>query len=215
MENKELNQIKTILEDWIPKDASIAIAVKGRYIHYSAGIPNIHLSKGETVKEGSIAEMTFKKNCKVDALVDDSVFGVSYYGIGYPIHVKDEPGVLVVILPPSHFLKNEPLHLLTGKHEETWCPVPLEHISHIESLQKKTWFYAANKTYSAIHTLKNLETRLPNSFLRIHRSYIVHIPFIQCISRDFSSGLVIKLKDGTELPVSQTYVNHVRKRLEF
>ena len=215
MEIDDFQQITVIMDEWIPKDASIAIAIQDRYLHYRAGIHDIKLKEGQIVEAGSIADRTLKMQCRVDALMDNPV-GLPYYGIGYPINVKGELGVLVVILPPNyHFLKNETPSYLTGKYEDMWYPVPIEKIAYIESLQKKTLFYADNKNYNVVHTLKKLEFRLPSSFIRIHRSYIVHIPFIQCISRDFSSGLVIKLKDGTELPVSQTYVNHVRKTLEF
>ena len=56
--------------------------------------------------------------------------------------------------------------------------LPIEEISHIESLQKKTWFYANDQGYQSIYTLKDLSYQLPNSFLRIHRSYIVNISYI-------------------------------------
>ena len=52
-------------------------------------------------------------------------------------------------------------------------------------------------------------------FIRIHRSYIVNISYIKEISRDFSSNIQITLKDGTVLPVSQTYSANVRKKLGF
>lgn len=216
MEREELQQITAIMDDWIPKEASIAIAIDNRYRYYSPGKHDIRLKEGQTVEKDGIADRTFHQKCKVDALIEDSSVGVPYYGVGYPIHLKETFGVLVVILPPNyHSSKNEPPRFLTGKNEDTWRPVSIENITYIESLQKKTWFYAEGNGYSSVHTLKNLEARLPNSFLRIHRSYIVHIPFIECISRDFSSGLIIQLQDGTELPVSQTYANHVRKTLEF
>ena len=202
VDREDLQQFTSIMEDWIPKDASIAIAIDNRYLHYSAGMHDIRLKEGQGVEAGSIADRTFKQGCKVDALMDDSLFGIPYYGIGYPINLKGEIGVLVVILPPSyHFLKKEPPRFLTGKQKDIWYPVPIEQIAYIESLQKKTWFYAEKKSYCSDHTLKNLNIRLPNSFLRIHRSYIVNIPYIQSIFRDFTSNLVIKLKDGTELPV--------------
>lgn len=216
MEKEDLQQITAIMDDWIPKDASIAIAIDNEYRYYNAGKHDIRLKEGQIVEKGGIADRTFQQKCRVDALIDDSTVGVPYYGIGYPIQLKEALGVLAVILPPNyHSVKNDPPRFLTGKNEDMWRPVPLENITYIESLQKKTWFYAEGSGYNSAHTLKNLEFRLPSSFLRIHRSYIVHIPFIECISRDFSSGLIIQLKDGTELPVSQTYVNHVRKTLEF
>ncbi|RKJ14103.1 LytTR family transcriptional regulator, partial [Butyricicoccus sp. 1XD8-22] len=83
------------------------------------------------------------------------------------------------------------------------------------SLQKKTWFYMNGDQYKTNVTLKELETRLPNIFLRIHRSYIINIHFIKKITRDLASNFVVVLKDGSELPVSQSCLSDLRKILEF
>lgn len=211
-----LQQYTMLLEDWIPKDAAVAIAVEDRYIHYSAGIHDIRIKKGQLIQPGSIAEEVIRRKRKVDTIIDQSSYGIPYYGIGYPIQLHGEPGALVVILPPNyHELRQEPFRYLTGKQEEDWSPVPIEQISHIESMQKKTWFYANDEEYCASFTLKDLQLRLPKTFLRIHRSYIVNIAYIQRISRDLSSNLVLTLKDETELPVSQTYMAELRKALGF
>lgn len=133
-----------------------------------------------------------------------------------PIELNGEPAVLVVILQNEYeSAKNCPLRLLTGKLEDEWYPVPIEQITHIESFQKKTFFYTEDGQFSVSSTLKELEKRLPEIFLRIHRSYIVNTARILRISRDFSSNLVVTLMDGTELPVSQSYVNDVKCVLGF
>ncbi len=211
-----LEQYVSILGDWIPKDAAIAIAVGDRYIYYVEGIQDIQLIEGQLVIPGSIADKVINKRLKVDKVMDNTLFGSPYYGIGYPIELQGEPGALLVILPTNyHVLKQEPFRFLTGKQEEEWCPVPIEEIAYIESLQKKTWFYVASEQFCTSYTLKDLQLRLPKTFLRIHRSYIVNIPSIQRISRDITSNLVLKLRDGTELPVGQTYMADVRKALGF
>ncbi len=209
-------QYMTILEDWIPKDAGVAVAVGGHYIYYVAGIHTIPIEQGQVVQKGSIAEHVISHRCKFEKVMDQSLIGIPYYGIGYPIDVDGEPGALVVILPPNyHVLRHEPFRYLTGKQEEDWSPIPIEQISHIESLQKKTWFYADDEQYSTNFTLKDLLLRLPKSYMRVHRSYIVNISYIDRISRDLSSNFVLTLKDGTELPVSQTYMSQLRKSLGF
>lgn len=213
---KVLNQYATILEDWVPKDASIAIAVSNQYIYYDAGVHDIHLKEGQNIQTGSIAEVTIKERRKVEVIMDNTLYGMPYFGIGYPIEVNTEPGALVIILPPHfHVLKRDQLQFLTGKKEDEWFPVPVERVTYIESLHKKTWFYTAGDQFNISFTLKDLRLRLPRFFLRIHRSYIINMNCIEKISRDFSSNLVITLTDGTELPVSQTYLNEVRAILGF
>ena len=211
-----LQQYASMLGDWIPKDAAVAIAVGDRYIYYVEGIDDISLMEGQLVMPGSIADKVINNRLKVDKVMDNTLFGSPYYGIGYPIDLQGEPGALLVILPSNyHVLKHEPFLFLTGKQEEEWCPVPIEKITYLESLQKKTWFYVDNEPFSTSHTLKDLQIRLPKTFLRIHRSYIVNILAIERISRDITSNLLLTLKDGTELPISQTYTTEVKKVLGF
>src|SRR5690606_5710998 len=130
--------------------------------------------------------------------------------------LRGKVGALIVILPPTYEQdKTGSVSMLTGKLENEWFPVPIDNITHLESFQKKTFFYTEDGQYSITHTLKELTMRLPQTFLRIHRSYIVNTTCIERIARDFSSNLVVTLKDGTELPVSQSYVNEVRCALGF
>ena len=213
---ESIQQLISVMQDWIPKDASIAIAFDNCYLHYISGMHDIRIEKGQTVEKGSIAEKVFRKQCKVEGLVDHTIVGIPYYGIGYPIKIDEELGVLVVILPPTyHFLKRQSLSFLTGKTEHSWHPVPIDRVSHIESMQKKTWFYSEDDAYHSIFSLKNLTYQLPESFIRIHRSYIVNISYIAEITRGISSSIELTLRNGAVLPVSQTYSNEVRTKLGF
>lgn len=211
-----LQQYASILGDWVPKDAAVAIAIGGQYIYYVEGVHDIQLKEGQPVMPGSLADKVIHDRIKVDTVMDNLSFGVPYYGIGYPIDLLGEPGALIVILPPNyHVHRHEPFRFLTGKQDEDWSPVPINEIAYIESLQKKTWFYVDGEQYSTRHTLKDLQLRLPKNFMRVHRSYIVNIPAILRISKDITSNLLLTLRDGTELPVSQTYMTEVRKALGF
>lgn len=216
MEHNVLEQMGFIIGDWIPKEASIAIAVEGRYIYCKEGIQRLPIVEGQPVLAGSIADQVGKEGKRIEKLVDAAVAGWPYYGIGYPVQIGGMSGVLVVILPADYPLRQkEPLKFLTGKMEEAWRPVPVERISHIESSQKKTWFYAEEETYCSIHTLKNLRSQLPDYFLPVHRAYIVNIHYIEEISRDLASNLGLTLKDGSVLPISQNFAAEVRERLGF
>ena len=211
-----LEQYKVILEDWIPTDASIAIAINDTFIYFRSRHHNFSLKIGSKVPKDSIASKVLQTGQKVDAIMDNTLFETPYYAIGYPITINSELGVLVVVLPPL-FKAEGPnfYHYLTGKQAEDWIPVPIEQISHIESLQKSTWFYKDGEQYKTSVTLKELQTRLPSIFIRIHRSYIININFIKKISRDLTSNFIVQLKDGTDLPISQSYINHLRTILEF
>lgn len=216
MADKGLQELINVMKDWIPKEASIAVASNNVYLHYISGMHDIRIQKGQKIEKGSIAEAVFKRKRKVEMLMDDAIFGVPYFGIGYPINIEEKESALIIILPATyHFLKKQSLTLLTGKNEDCWYPIPIEKVFYIESLQKKTWFHTNEESYQSIYTLKDLSYQLSDNFLRIHRSYIVNLLFINEISRDISSNIQIKLKDGTILPVSQTHAANVRKKLGF
>lgn len=125
------------------------------------------------------------------------------------LEIITEQEVVVVNVPC------ELLQFLTGRSEDVWRPVCVEKITYIESNQKKTWFYAGDESYRATQTLKELMPRLPQQFLQVHRSYIVNIHSIVEISKDIGAGYLVTMEDGAVLPVSQSFVSAVRKRLEF
>lgn len=209
-------QYVKILKEWLPKEASVAIAVEGVYAYYAAGIHDIGIEIGTATQKGDIAFEVAKVKQKVERYIEQSNYRAPYFGIGYPITLANQDATVVIVLPPAHAAtKKETLDFLTGKNEKCWCPIPVEEIAYIESLQKKTLFYNTDETYQSIYTLKELVQLLPSHFLRIHRSYIVNIKEITEISRDFSSNILITLKNGATLPVSQSYTSVVRKTLGF
>lgn len=213
-ENAE--QYVNILREWLPKEASVAVVVESIYTYYEAGIYDIGIEIGKPTQKGDIAFDVAHKKEKIERYIEHSNYRAPYFGIGYPITLAEKEATVVIILPPAHTVaQKQTLDFLTGKNEKCWCPVPVEEIAYIESLQKKTLFYNTEETYQSIYTLKELVQLLPSHFLRIHRSYIVNIKEITEITRDFSSNILITLKNGATLPVSQSYTGIVRKTLGF
>ncbi|GLC90201.1 LytTR family DNA-binding domain-containing protein [Lysinibacillus piscis] len=210
LSNAAAQQFLSILKDLIPTNSSIAIAAQNAYIYLHSEQPHIQVGLGESVQAGSIAEQVLLTRKQTDPLIDYSLSDIPYYGVGYPIEIKEEPAALIVLTQ-----KVEPVEFLTGKRNEEWIPIAATKISHLESLQKKTWFYINGEQFKTNFTLKELQVRLPTSFIRIHRSYIVNIHAIKKIARDLTSNLIVTLEDGHELPVSQSYITNLRNALEF
>lgn len=212
-----LQQYKVILEDWVPKNSTIAIAQGDKYIYFSSSFHNELLEINTKISTDSIAYKVLQSSMKSEGIVEDSLFNKGpHYSIGYPIIINEKPAALVIFCPQSQIKqKHNTYRFLTGRRKEDWVPIPIEKVSHIESLQKKTWFYKNGEQYMSSITLKELQTRLPDSFLRIHRSCIVNIQYIEKISRDLTSNFIVILQDQTELPVSQSYLNDLRSILEF
>lgn len=220
MESTIVKQLSSFLEDWVPKEASIAVAGGDKYISYVPGMHDIHIYQGQSIPEGSITEQVYASNRRIESLVDKSVFGMPYYGVGYPIEDKESgfTGAITVILPPEYAKKaQQPISYIAGRYQDFWIPISVDDICYIESSHKKTMIYTADGVFQSKHSLKILDQQLSNSFIRIHRSYIVNIESIKHFSRDVASNLIVTMKkpDCTELAVSQSYMKQVKEALGF
>lgn len=86
--------------------------------------------------------------------------------------------------------------------------IPFNLILFFESRNKKIYVSTQTKEYSFYDTLDNLQDRLPDSFLRCHRSFIVsgaHIKNIR-LSQNY-----IELENGVSVPLSRSYKSVVKE----
>lgn len=63
-------------------------------------------------------------------------------------------------------------------------------------------------------TLTAMEEKLPDTFLRVHRSHIVNTAYVQRLERDPGGAGNLLLSNGTRIPVSRRILPHVRDALE-
>lgn len=204
---------RKILSDWLPDGASLAIAIAGEYVYFASGHANIALQIGSKIPENSIAYRVLHEQKKIDAVMETTLFETPYYAIGYPITISNQPAALIVVLPPLYQPKLNSLELITGKEEDDFIPIKIEEIQYFESLQKRTWIYRGVNQYKTSITLKELQTRLPSNFIRIHRSYIINLHYVTRVSKDYASNFIVYLANGTELSVSQSYVANLKDAL--
>ncbi|WP_082458720.1 LytTR family DNA-binding domain-containing protein [Pedobacter sp. Leaf216] len=66
-------------------------------------------------------------------------------------------------------------------------------------------------------SLSELEGKLPSSFLRVQRSYIINTEKILEINRYFNNGLIILMNDNehTKIISGTTYINQIRLALDL
>lgn len=62
-------------------------------------------------------------------------------------------------------------------------------------------------------TLNDLEQTLPATFLRVHRSYLVNVTFIESLTRTSAGTGTLLLSQGFEVPVSRRVMPSVREAL--
>lgn len=83
--------------------------------------------------------------------------------------------------------------------------IRLSDIVYIESMEDYIRIHLADaKPVMTLMTLKAVLEKLPASFRRIHRSYIVAVPKVTSILNRKA-----KLLDGTELPISESHLDFI------
>ncbi len=91
-------------------------------------------------------------------------------------------------------------------------------VTHFYAKDKLTFAATASKDYVIDGSIVELEQKLdPNQFLRIHRSTLLNLAFVDEVTSWFGASLVVRLKDGkrTELPVARDRVRALKSRLDF
>ena len=94
--------------------------------------------------------------------------------------------------------------------------IPVEHIKYVEAQDDYVMIYHSEGKALKQQTMKFYEDNLPNeSFVRIHRSYIVKIEEINKIEPYTKDNHVAVLKSGDKLPVSRAGYKHLKEELNF
>jgi two-component system, LytTR family, response regulator len=89
--------------------------------------------------------------------------------------------------------------------------VPLADIEYIEAQDDYVEVNYRGRSSLAPETLAALENSLdPQKFVRIHRSFLVHLKFMDCVKTLGPGKKVVVLKDGRELPVSRSGDSRLR-----
>jgi two-component system LytT family response regulator len=94
--------------------------------------------------------------------------------------------------------------------------VDVQKVTHFVSEDRYSYACTQTGRYLVNRSLSDLEKRLdPASFVRIHRSAIVNLHFVEHLSRWFAGRMHVRLRDTarTELTVGRTSVSKLRAAL--
>ena len=83
--------------------------------------------------------------------------------------------------------------------------IKLSELMYLESLSDYVKIYFNDQSLTTRETISSFEQSLPETFVRIHRSYIVNLDYIT----EFSNKSVTI--GDEELPISRTYKNTALK----
>jgi len=112
--------------------------------------------------------------------------------------------------------KERTIKRFTVKIGDKYLIVPDERITHFEARAKYTYLHTEDRSYIVPFALKDLECQLDEAlFLRVHRACIVNLENIASIHAWFGGRLLLKIKGGKEIVVSQSFAPEFRKRLHL
>ena len=104
---------------------------------------------------------------------------------------------------------NEDYFIVNYKYEQEY--IPMERICYFESRDKKIFCNTANREYAFYDTIDDLAKRLPDNFVRCHRSFLINTSKILKVSL---SNNFIQLEGGITVPLSKS-CKHAIKELNL
>ncbi|OMP66528.1 LytTR family DNA-binding domain-containing protein [Domibacillus epiphyticus] len=216
MDQMTVSAMMEVMKEFFPSNTSVAVSDHEKFIYYQPSrLVDLHIRNGEPIKEGSVTHQALMEKHQVSTYIDSDVYGIPYFAMSVPIFDKSEvTGAITTIYPakPSPISRN----VLTIKAEDRWYPIPYNDVIYLESEGRKTKVQAHSGVGFHKLNLTELEFMLPeDSFIRVHRSYIVNVHYIQEIQPDSHSTFLLIMKDRTKIPVTQTYTSAFRKSLNY
>ena len=131
------------------------------------------------------------------------VFVTSFISLVIQFRKKDK---LVTSLT-SHHVRNQQQNLRIRANRKNQL-IPLDQLFYIESLDDYVKVVTAETEYITREKITSISDKLPDQFIRIHRSFLVNSEKIDSYTATKMSVL------NTTLPISRTYSKHVSQILE-
>ena|SRR6218665_1943016 len=91
--------------------------------------------------------------------------------------------------------------------------IPLDSVQYIEAYDDYVKIHVEEKYHVKKQTMNYYEKNLPDQFMRIHRSFLLNIDFLQKIESFEKNSYVAILKNGNRIPISRNSYSDVKQRL--
>lgn len=110
----------------------------------------------------------------------------------------------------------EKIHRVVIKKSGRIHVISTEKIDYIEAQDDYVMIYTESERFLKQQTMKYFENHLnPDSFIRVHRSYIVNAQSIDRIEPYEKTNFILILKSGSKVPVSRNGMQVLREKLNF
>ncbi|RNF39701.1 LytTR family DNA-binding domain-containing protein [Planococcus salinus] len=214
MEKFEHGSLLDVIGELFSDEISIAVSNTEEYIYYrSSKRVDLKIKAGDPVKAGTIAHKALQSRQKVSEFIDRNIFGVPYHGMAVPFERDGRLAGCVMAIYPTF---TEGKSVVTVKSPDGWIPIPFAEVKYLEVKDRKTHVHAEGFSGTNKNSLQEFEYLLPrDTFIRCHRAFIVNVHHIEEIHPDTHSTFVLKMNNGEQIPVSQSYSSYFRKLLGF
>lgn len=103
---------------------------------------------------------------------------------------------------------------LTGQAEGVTHIVPAKDVLYFESVDKKTFFYTADKVFETQMRLYEIEDKLANcGFVRIGKSIVVNLKEVASLKSDVAGKMIATLSNGERAVISRAYTPLIKQKL--
>lgn len=104
-----------------------------------------------------------------------------------------------------------PLSRVLVRDQGKIFPLHVDAIEHLRSDTKYTAITSKGKSYLVLVPITSFERRLDTSrFLKVNRSCIVNLDFVEAMTPDESSQFVVQMRDGTRVTASREVSKQLR-----
>ncbi len=107
--------------------------------------------------------------------------------------------------------QSHPLARLFLRERDTILPVPVERIVRIEAEGDYVMVHTRERSYLVRLRLQDLESRLGDRFLRVHRSHLVNLDHVKVFEHNDDVRLVVVMTDGTRILASRARSRELRR----
>lgn len=109
-------------------------------------------------------------------------------------------------------LDREPrLTRLFLRERDAILPIPLERISRFEADGDYVLVHTGDREHLVRLRLQDLEARLGDRFLRVHRSHLVNLDHVKMFEQHEDTRLVVVMSDGTRILASRARSRELRR----
>lgn len=121
--------------------------------------------------------------------------------------------ILQVIKSLSSVNEQKKMTSMTVKKGDKIIFIKLEDVAYFEADEKYVTLYTNSGHHITDWSLAQLEAKLPDYFLRIHRAFIINIQFVEEVQKYFNSRYIIKLnnKVKTSITSGRTYTSQIKE----